>query len=114
MQALQQSCCLQWKTGTRLEGFITQFGGMITTVSGMFTSLILPYFYEHYGLVDDYTVLYEESVRTPIFNILIITTIISCVLSVIPIFFYNLKEKDHKKIIEELKERAEAEDSLDV
>ncbi len=77
----------QWKTGTRLEGFITQFGGMITTVSGMFTSLILPYFYEHYGLVDDYTVLYEESVRTPIFNILIITTIISCVLSVIPIFF---------------------------
>ena len=104
----------QWKTGTRLEGFITQFGGMITTVSGMFTSLILPYFYEHYGLVDDYTVLYEESVRTPIFNILIITTIISCVLSVIPIFFYNLKEKDHKKIIEELKERAEAEDSLDV
>lgn len=104
----------QWKTGTRLEGFITQFGGMITTVSGMFTSLILPYFYEHYGLVDDYTVLYEESVRTPIFNILIITTIISCVLSVIPIFFYNLKEKDHKKIIEELKERAEAEDILDV
>ncbi len=104
----------QWKTGTRLEGFITQFGGMITTVSGMFTSLILPYFYEHYGLVDDYTVLYEESVRTPIFNILIITTIISCVLSVIPIFFYNLKEKDHKKIIEELKERAEAKDSLDV
>lgn len=104
----------QWKTGTRLEGFITQFGGMITTVSGMFTSLILPYFYEHYGLVDDYTVLYEESVRTPIFNILIITTIISCVLSVIPIFFYNLKEKDHKKIIEGLKERAEAEDSLDV
>ena len=104
----------QWKTGTRLEGFITQFGGMITTVSGMFTSLILPYFYEHYGLVDDYTVLYEESVRTPIFNILIITTIISCFLSVIPIFFYNLKEKDHKKIIEELKERAEAEDSLDV
>lgn len=104
----------QWKTGTRLEGFITQFGGMITTVAGMFTSLILPYFYEHYGLADDYTVLYEESVRTPIFNILIITTIISCVLSVIPIFFYNLKEKDHKKIIEELKERAEAEDSLDV
>ncbi len=43
---------------------------------------------------------------TPIFNILIITTIISCVLSVIPIFFYNLKEKDHKKIIEELKEKS--------
>ncbi|MDE6723492.1 MAG: MFS transporter, partial [Eubacterium sp.] len=102
----------QWKTGIRLEGFITQFGGMITTGAGMFTSLILPYFYEHYGLVDDYTVLYDEAVRTPIFNILIITTIISCVLSVIPMFFYNLKEKDHKKIIEELKDRAEAKEDI--
>ena len=96
----------QWKTGVRLEGFITQFGAMITTVAGMFTNLILPYFYEHYGLKDDYTVLYDASVRTPIFNILIITTIISCVICVVPMFFYNLKEKDHKKIIEELKERA--------
>lgn len=103
----------QWKTGIRLEGFITQFGGMITTGAGMFTSLILPYFYEHYGLTDDYTVLYDEAVRTPIFNILIITTIISCVLSVIPMFFYNLKEKDHKKIIDELKERAQAEDNAE-
>ncbi|MDE5671542.1 MAG: MFS transporter, partial [Eubacterium sp.] len=102
----------QWKTGTRLEGFITQFGGMITTFAGMFTGLIIPYFYEHYGLKEDYTVLYEASVRTPIFNILIITTIISCILSVIPMFFYNLKEKDHKKIIEDLKERAVAEETL--
>ena len=103
----------QWKTGVRLEGFITQFSGMITTGAGMLTSLILPYFYEHYGLTDDYTVLFDEAVRTPIFNILIITTIISCVLSVIPIFFYNLKEKNHKKIIEELKERADAENITD-
>ena len=97
----------QWKTGTRLEGFITQFGGMITTFAGMFTGLIIPYFYEHYGLKEDYNVLYEASVRTPIFNILIITTIISCVVCIIPILFYNLSEKDHKKIIEELKERAD-------
>ena len=102
----------QWKTGTRLEGFITQFGAMITTLAGMFTGLIVPYFYEHYGLKDDYNVLYDEAVRTPIFNVLIITTIVSCVLCVLPMFFYNLKEKDHKKIIEELKERASAEEIL--
>ena len=91
----------------KLEGFITQFGGMITTFAGMFTGLIIPYFYEHYGLKEDYNVLYEASVRTHIFNILIITTIISCVVCIIPILFYNLSEKDHKKIIEELKERAD-------
>ncbi len=97
----------QWKTGVRLEGFITQLGGMLTTLAGMFTGLIIPYFYEHYGLHNDYTVLYDAAVRTPIFNILIITSIISCVVCVIPIFFYDLKEKDHQKIIEELKVRAD-------
>lgn len=97
----------QWKTGVRLEGFITQFGAMLTTLAGMFTGLIIPYFYEHYGLKEDYTVLYDSAVRTPIFNILIITTIISCVLCVIPMFFYDLKEKEHQKIIEELKVRAD-------
>lgn len=97
----------QWKTGVRLEGFITQFGGMLTTLAGMFTGLIIPYFYEHYGLKEDYTVLYDSAVRTPIFNILIITTIISCVICVVPIFFYDLKEKDHQKIIEDLKVRAD-------
>ena len=78
---------------------------MLTTFVGMFTGFIVPYFYELYGLKNDYTVLYDPAVRTPIFNILIITTIISCVLCVIPMFFYNLGEKDHQKIIEELKER---------
>lgn len=97
----------QWKTGVRLEGFITQLGGMLTTLAGMFTGLIIPYFYEHYGLEKDYTVLYDAAVRTPIFNVLIITTIISCVVCVIPIFFYDLKEKDHQKIIEDLKVRAD-------
>lgn len=97
----------QWKTGVRLEGFITQFGGMLITAAGMGTGLILPYFYEHYGLLEDYTVLYDTSIRTPIFNVLIISSLISGLLSIIPILFYNLKEKDHQKIIEDLKTRAD-------
>lgn len=99
----------QWKTGVRLEGFITQLGGMITTFAGMFTGLITPYLYRHYGLQKDYDVLYNEAVRTPIFNVLIITTIISCVICVIPMIFYDFKEKDHKVIIDELKVRADEE-----
>ncbi len=95
----------QWKTGVRLEGFITQLGGMLTTLFGMFSGLIIPYLYEHYGLKEDYTVLYNAEIRTPIFNVLIITTIISCVLCIIPMFFYDFKEKDHERIIEELKSR---------
>ena len=97
----------QWKTGTRLEGFITQFGGMLVAAAGMGTSLILPYFYEHYGLKEDYTVLFDSAIRTPIFNVLIISSLISCLLSIIPILFYDLKEKDHQRIIEDLKSRAD-------
>lgn len=99
----------QWKTGKRLEGFITQFSGMLVAVANMGFAFILPWFYERYGLTDDYTVLFNESIRTPIFNITIIVTIISCVLTVIPMLFYDMNEKKQAEIIEELKIRAEAE-----
>ncbi len=97
----------QWKTGTRLEGFITQLGGMVTALAGMFTGLITPYFYEYYGLKEDYSVLFSPEIRMPIFNVAIITSLISCVLCVIPMFFYDLDEKKHEQIIEDLKKRAE-------
>lgn len=96
----------QWKTGKRLEGFITQFSGMLVTAATMVFNLILPWFYEHYGLQNDYTVLYNEAIRTPIFNVMIITTIISCVAAVIPILFYDMTEKKQKQMIEDLKARA--------
>lgn len=97
----------QWKTGTRLEGFITQLGGMVTALAGMFTGLITPYLYEYYGLKEDYSVLLNSEIRMPIFNVAIITSLISCVLCVIPMFFYDLDEKKHEQIIEDLKKRAE-------
>lgn len=79
----------------------------------MLLNLILPWFYEKYGLENDYTVLYNESVRTPIFNVMIITTIISCVLSVIPMLFYDMSEKKQAQMIEDLKIRAQKEDSAE-
>lgn len=96
----------QWKTGKRLEGFITQFGGMLSTVATMAFSLILPYFYRYYGLGTDYDVLYDASVRTPIFNVMIITTLISCLLTVVPLLFYDMTEAKQQKIVEDLKARA--------
>lgn len=100
----------QWKTGKRLEGFITQFSGMLLTGATMGLNLILPWFYEHYGLGNDYTVLYQEAVRTPIFNVMIIISVISCVAAVIPILFYDMTEKKQQQMIEDLKVRAAEED----
>lgn len=96
----------QWKTGKRLEGFITQFNGMLLAGATMGLNLILPWFYEHYGLKDNYDVLFDASIRTPIFNIMIIITVISCILAVIPMIFYDMNEKKQGEIIEELKLRA--------
>lgn len=99
----------QWKTGKRLEGFITQFSGMLVTAASMITALINPWFYERLGLGNDYSVLYEESIRAPIFNVLIITSLVSCLLCTVPMLFYNMNEKKMSEIISELKERAETE-----
>lgn len=100
----------QWRTGKRLEGFITQFGGMLVTAANMLFGLILPYFYEHYGLKTDYSVLFDTAVRTPIFNILIITSVISSLATILPILFYDMTEKKQRQIIEDLKIRAEGEE----
>lgn len=97
----------QWKNGQRLEGFITQFGGMMVSGAGLVTGLILPYFYRHYGLHNDYSVLFDEAVRTPIFNVMIISTVISCVLAIVPVLFYNLNEKTLQKVALELEARKE-------
>lgn len=42
---------------------------------------------------------------------MIITSVISSLLAVIPILFYNLTEKKQKQIIEDLKQRAQENDS---
>ena len=80
----------------------------------MGTAFILPYFYRHYGLGTNYDVLYDSAVRTPIFNIIIITTVISCLLTVIPMLFYDMTEKKQQQIIEDLKQRAEEKNANEV
>lgn len=95
----------QWQTGQRLEGFISQFGSMMVTAVSLCSGLILPYFYRYYGLGTDYSVLLNESIRTPIFNVMIIISIISCVAAIIPIFFYDLTAEKLKSIAADLEER---------
>jgi Na+/melibiose symporter-like transporter len=99
----------QWKTGKRLEGFITQFSGMIVTAASMVCALINPWFYERFGLTTDYSVLYEENIRNSIFGVLIITSLISTVLCTVPMLFYNMNEKKMGEIVTELKNRAQGE-----
>ncbi|MCC8074132.1 MAG: MFS transporter [Clostridiales bacterium] len=87
----------QYITGERIDGM---FGvvGMIGTVLGFGTGLIVPYLQEICGLKDDYDVLYDSAVRGHLFQVMIIASVIGAILNVIPFFFYDLTEKKQKGI----------------
>ena len=95
----------QWKTGVRVDGLFGPLG-MIGTVIGLFTGLFYPYIYESLGLKSDYTVLYDEAIRSNIFEALIFWSVIGAILNLVPFFFYDLTENKHKGYVEVLKVRA--------
>lgn len=102
----------QWKTGDRLEGFAGNFA-IITSIVALGTNYIMPFVNEYFGLVTDYNVLYDTSVRLPMFRVLSVISLIGSVLFIIPYLFWDLSDEKHKKIIEDLKERARAQNIED-
>lgn len=94
----------QYISGERIDGM---FGvvGLIGTFIGYFTGYVMPFLQEHCGLKDDYTVLYDPTIRDNIFRMMIIASVIGAVMNVIPFFFYDLTEKKHRGITFVLKIR---------
>ncbi len=99
----------QWKTGVRVDGMFGPLG-MISTVLGFFTGLIIPSIYEHMGLHDDYSVLYGDEMRNNLFHVIIICAVIGAFLNLIPYLFYDLTENKHNGYVLVLKIRAMFED----
>ena len=99
----------QWKTGVRVDGLFGPMG-LIGTVLGFGTGLILPAIYEHMGLKKDYDVLYNDEMRNNLFNVLIICSIVGAILNLIPYLFYDLTETKHRGYVNVLKIRAMFED----
>lgn len=102
----------QYKTGDRLEGFLSQFGTMIVTIAGMAFALVTPAVYKHFGYFDDTQVLYNTNVLYSIVKAMCIIGTISGIASVIPYFFYDLSEKRHGQIMQILKVRANCSDGI--
>ena len=99
----------QWKTGVRVDGMFGPMG-LIGTIIGFGTGLVLPAIYESMGLKDDYNVLYDDNMRNNLFNVLIICSIVGAVLNLIPYLFYDLTEAKHRGYVNVLKIRAMFED----
>lgn len=99
----------QWKTGVRVDGLFGPMG-LIGTVIGFGTGLVLPAIYEYMGLKDDYNVLYNDEMRNNLFNVIIICSIVGAILNLIPYLFYDLTEAKHRGYVNVLKIRAMFED----
>ncbi len=95
----------QWKTGVRVDGLFGPLG-IIGTVIGFFTGMVYPAIYEKMGLLEDYNVLYDDTVRNNLFEVLIICSAFGALLNLIPYCFYDLTENKHKAYVGVLKIRA--------
>lgn len=99
----------QWKTGVRVDGLFGPLG-LIGTVIGFGTGLVLPTIYEYMGLKDNYDILYNDEMRNNLFNVLIVASIIGAILNLIPYLFYDLTEEKHRGYVNVLRIRAMFED----
>lgn len=95
----------QWKTGDRLEGFAGNFT-IITQCVALGTNFIIPAIYSYYGLSDNYDVLFDPAVRNPMYTAISILAFVGAIACTIPYLFWDLNEKRHGQIIEDLKARA--------
>lgn len=95
----------QWKTGVRVDGLFGPLG-MIGTVIGFFTGMVYPAIYENMGLLEDYNVLYDDTIRNNLFEVLILCSALGALLNLIPFCFYDLTENKHRAYVGVLKIRA--------
>ena len=95
----------QWKTGVRVDGLFGPLG-MIGTFIGFFTGMVYPAIYEKMGLLEDYNVLYDDTIRNNLFEVLILCSALGALLNLIPFCFYDLTENKHRAYVGVLKIRA--------
>lgn len=109
----------QYKTGERIDGMfatVQTIGNIVT----LLTSAVLPFVYERYGIYEGngyaspYDILDvdtgEAGLLYKVMGVLVIMAAVGAFLNVVPYFFYDLTEKQHKGIVRILKIRAMFED----
>ena len=103
----------QYKTGDRLEGFITQTGTLMTSAISLATGYAMPLILRSFGFTNNYEDFYNSDFRNPIVKVTIICGIIGTLMSLIPFIFYDLDETKRGSMIKALKVRALFQDYRD-
>lgn len=98
----------QWKTGERADMSSTIFSWFMGPVI-MVMGYAIPEVLANQGYTSNWDVLFDSSIFANVMNTYIIFAVIGSVLSIIPLFFYNLSREMHDKCIREMEERVKAE-----
>lgn len=95
----------QWKTGDRLDGYMSQYTQVFTTIVGLFSSLLTNEILIKLGAVD--AVSYENpTVMRNVFIMWAVLGVVCGVLAMIPFFFWDLTEKRQLEMTREIRIRA--------
>lgn len=95
----------QWKTGDRLDGYMSQYSQVITTVCGMLSGWLTTTLLIKFGGAassEDYG---EEGVMQSVLIIWAILGIVCGVLAIIPFLFWDLTEKKQLEMARDIKIR---------
>ena len=95
----------QWKTGDRLDGYMSQYSQVITTVCGMLSGWLTTTLLIKFGGAassEDYG---EEGVMQSVLIIWAILGIVCGVLAIIPFLFWDLTEKKQLEMAKDIKIR---------
>jgi Na+/melibiose symporter-like transporter len=101
----------QYISRERLEGCANIFS-LITNPITTLLAMIVPAVYAAIGFSSDWNVMYFPEIRNKVFMVTLALSVLGHTLGTIPLFFYDLSDKKHGKIIEELRRRADELDRL--
>lgn len=105
----------QYRHGKRVEGFWQNFSSLIQTITGIFIALIplLIAAAAGIGFGDKYSKkMVDPDIRERLYLYRSIIGVVSAAIAIIPIFFYDMSEKQHGSIVKALRIRAVKEDYL--
>ncbi|MFI3229331.1 MAG: MFS transporter [Bacillota bacterium] len=99
----------QWKHGERMEG-ATEYIGYVTIPMALGLGYMTPFLYEKVGFIGDYDIMYDSVMRQKVFTIHILLFALEVFMCMTPYFFYDLTPEKHKQMMQDLRDRAAAED----
>ena len=102
---------IEWKTGTRVEGIMLSIMYFTGKIENSFSAAIGMAILSFTGYIvhEDGSVIQNAATNKVLFFMTTILPAIGYLLMLIPMAFYNISGKSHHMMIEELKERHEAE-----